>query len=368
MQTLESGGRVPAYLQAVAKAQPDNTEVVERLANLTKTVFYGGTLSPVLKLAMGLQVAQMHKATYASAYFKRLAQYTPVISRLGERERVSAAVRYTADLTNDVHGVSDSSFASIKSLFNDAQLVELTMVTCFCNYFTRLTMGLGVEPEAWLTSTRPQVPQPTESEYAAARITLASDGEMKMGATLLERAQASTGAKNGLGIAIANSQRAMVHVPDIHEAWMGKQPTLPNPNSVSRTTMLQVSLAVSLINGCRYCTAHQVLGLRRQGVEIEKLVAMQKDDSVLTKEEKAAVDFARKLTKTPWLVNNADRDALQAVFPGSKAFDVLHQTCRFAFMNRFTDGLRLPSEDEAVKNYKEVYGLMPPDSAWKKRS
>jgi hypothetical protein len=28
----------------------------------------------------------------------------------------------------------------------------------------------------------------------------------------------------------------------------------------------------------------------------------------------------------------------------------------FAYMNRFTDGLRLPSEDEAIKTYQETYG------------
>jgi hypothetical protein len=28
----------------------------------------------------------------------------------------------------------------------------------------------------------------------------------------------------------------------------------------------------------------------------------------------------------------------------------------FAYMSRFTDGLRLPSEDEAIKTYKETYG------------
>ena len=32
------------------------------------------------------------------------------------------------------------------------------------------------------------------------------------------------------------------------------------------------------------------------------------------------------------------------------------QTCNFAFMNRFTDGLQLPSEDEAIKVYHETYG------------
>jgi hypothetical protein len=32
------------------------------------------------------------------------------------------------------------------------------------------------------------------------------------------------------------------------------------------------------------------------------------------------------------------------------------QTCAFAFMNRFTDGLQLPSEDEAIRVYQETYG------------
>jgi hypothetical protein len=32
------------------------------------------------------------------------------------------------------------------------------------------------------------------------------------------------------------------------------------------------------------------------------------------------------------------------------------QTSYFNFMNRFTDGLHLPSEDEAIKIYREIYG------------
>ena len=35
--------------------------------------------------------------------------------------------------------------------------------------------------------------------------------------------------------------------------------------------------------------------------------------------------------------------------------EVLLQACNFSFMNRFTDGLRLPSEDEAIKIYRDVY-------------
>ncbi len=36
--------------------------------------------------------------------------------------------------------------------------------------------------------------------------------------------------------------------------------------------------------------------------------------------------------------------------------EVVLQTANFAFMNRFTDNLGLPSEDEAIQVYREVYG------------
>ncbi len=35
--------------------------------------------------------------------------------------------------------------------------------------------------------------------------------------------------------------------------------------------------------------------------------------------------------------------------------EVLPQSCNFAYMNRYTDWLRLPSEDEAIKIYQETY-------------
>ncbi len=350
--TLESDGRVASYLQAIASAQPEG---VERAARLTRTVLFGGTLSPGLKLAMGRRIAERLGTPYTQAHCQRLQAASAPAPE--SRERLTLAVRYADDLTRDVHGVSDADFARAGSVFNDAQLVELTLTTCFFNYFARLTHGLGVTVEPWLSTAHPQLPRATENPLGVARVALASDGELKMATNLLERAK--NPAASGLGIAIANSQRAMVRVPDIHEAWMGgwgARSSTPSPSAVSRTILLQVSLAVSTVNGCRYCVLHQVQGLRRQGIEVGKLLALQKNDDALTPEEKAAVDFARKLTRAPATLTEEDRVALSKQFPDAKAFDVLHQTCRFAFMNRFTDGLRLPSEDEAVKTYRETYG------------
>jgi len=68
------------------------------------------------------------------------------------------------------------------------------------------------------------------------------------------------------------------------------------------------------------------------------------------------VVFARKVTSGPATVTDADFAKLKSEFGEQGAFEVLLQTCGFSFMNRLTDGLRLPSEDEAVRVYRETYG------------
>jgi alkylhydroperoxidase family enzyme len=85
-------------------------------------------------------------------------------------------------------------------------------------------------------------------------------------------------------------------------------------------------------------------------------MAMAKDDAALTPRELTAVTFARKITREPTKLTEADYAALVREFKAQGALEVLLQTCNFAYMNRFTDGLRLPSEDEAIKVYQETYG------------
>lgn len=344
---LETQGKIPAYILAAANVNPESAK---SLAKLVKTVLFGGTLPATLKLAMSVQTAKQLGSPYAIAHFQRLT----AAAGTSTDPRTSAALAYARNLTVDAHGIKDSQFAAARQQFNDAQLIELTMVVCFLNFFVRLVQGLGVQPEAWLASTKPALPKRIANHLATARVTLASDDELSAGQAILERwAPGAPG--NSLGVGIPNSVRAMIHVPDIYQAWSGKQQPA-RPNSVPRSTLLQVSLAVSKLNGCRYCVLHQISGLRKQGVDVAKLIALEKSDAALSPDERAAVVFARKLTSAPASVTEADRVALAVHFPGALAYDVLYQVCRFAFMNRFTDTLRLPSEDEAVNVYKETFG------------
>lgn len=354
-----TSGRVPNYLRALASQSPD---AVRPFAHLFKTVLYGGTIAPEIKAAMGLRIAKATGSTYLSAHLTRVLQTTSEGRTLlaipagkepeGERERV--ALRYAVSLTQAVHGVSDVEFARARALYNDSQLVELTAATCFFNYFARFCQGAGLPLESWVKEAPNALPPTTTASDDTARVTLASDAELQMAAKL---SAPSPDLKQGLGIGIANSQRAMLRVPDIGDAWWGYMQAARAGAKLSREMQLHISFAVSMANGCRYCTVHQVVGLRRLGVDVAKLIAMKKDDTALSTRELAAVTFARKLTKDPATMNERDFSALRnALGDDREAFDALLQTCTFSFMNRFTDGLRLPSEDEAVKVYSEVYG------------
>jgi AhpD family alkylhydroperoxidase len=214
-------------------------------------------------------------------------------------------------------------------------------------------MGLPVEPWVLDAAAKP-VPPPTRTrERSPARVALISDAEIEGTGEVLRASRQPAG--GGLGLGMANSQRAMYRVPALAQAWRAFG-AANGASVVGRDILLQVSFAVSMANGCRYCTIHQVVGLRRLGVDPTKLLAMEKDDASLTPREKTAVLFARKLTASPSSVTDADYATLTRTFDQQGALEVLLQTCNFSFMNRFTDGLRLPSEDEAIRMYKEVYG------------
>jgi AhpD family alkylhydroperoxidase len=342
----ETAGSVPtpnfvrALAQLPAAGQP--------MANLFRTVLYSGAVEPEIKMGMGLRIAQIYASPYVAVHLQRLLRASER-GRTGEENGV--ALRYAESLTRDIHGVSDEDFRRLRGYFNDSQVAELTMTVCFFNYFTRFVEAVNLPVETWALEP-PSAAAVSKYAAPAARVGLISNPEMEWAATIV-KAPAAAG---GPGLGVVNSQRAMFRSPEIAMAWRAYGEGVRQKAVVSREILLQVSFAVSMANGCRYCTLHQVQGLRRVGVSPAKLVQMKKDDSALTPRELTAVEFARKLTREPASITDADYGKLRKEFGEQGALEVVLQTCNFAFMNRFTDGLRLPSEDEAVRTYREVYG------------
>jgi uncharacterized peroxidase-related enzyme len=354
--------RVPNYLRAFALMPA----AAKPLANLVRTVVQGGTVAPDTKLAMGLRIAQVWGSPYVAAQVQRLLLSTEAGAATLESLRSPApspraaalqlALAFAEKLSRSVHGVSDEDFRQTRGYYNDSQIVELTMTVCFFNYFVRFSEALNLPVEPWALEP-PAARRKDIYRAPLARVALISDEQISaIPAMASSAASQPSKAAGGWGIGVANSQRAMVLVPELHRAWRGFGSLVREHNQVSRELKLHVSFAVSMANECRYCVLHQVLGLRRLNIDPAKLVAMKKDDSALSPQELTAVQFARKLTREPSAMGDADYQKLRAAFSDAGAFEVLLQTCNFAFMNRFTDGLHLPSEDEAVRVYREVYG------------
>ena len=356
-------GRVPNYLRALAASKP---EAAKRFAHLLKTFVYSGQVSPALKLAMAVRIAQVNRSPYGVTHLSRLLRATGAegeaflaklrgnqIDTLAPADRL--ALRWAQLQTSDIHGMSDDEFRQFRGFYSDSDIVELTFTVCVFNYFTRLVEGLGLGVEPWVldANAKPAARPAWSRDRAPARVALISDEEME--ATARANAAVKRAPAGGLGLGMLNAQRAMLRVPTLAVAW-NEFSAASGQASVGREILLQVSFAVSMANGCRYCTMHQVVGLRRLGVDATKLLAMEKDDSALTPHEKTAVLFARKLTATPWATSDADYASLKSDFQDQGALEVLLQTCYFNFMNRFTDGLRLPPEDEAIAMYREIYG------------
>jgi AhpD family alkylhydroperoxidase len=354
-------GRIPNYLRALGPVPG----AVKPLSQLVKTVLYSGQVQPEVKMAMGLRVAQIYGSGYVAAHTQRFLRG----SRAGENllhhiasgtlaslpPAPQLALRYADQLTRDIHGVGDADFREVRGYFNDSQIVELTLTVCFFNYFTRFVEALNLPVEPWALNS--PFTYSADFQPPAARVGLISNEQMEWAAGVIESRRENTGGRaGGAALGLANSMRAMNLSPQIAQAWRAYGSASRQDETVSREIKLHVSFAVSMANGCRYCTLHQVQGLRRLDVSPTKLMQMKKDDSALTPRELAAVVFARKLTRDPAGASDADYEKLRAEFGEQGALEVVLQTCTFAFMNRFTDGLHLPSEDEAIRIYREVYG------------
>ena len=341
-------------------------------AELVHAVLYRGRLAVELKAAMGLRMAQVNGSPYVAAHMIWVLRGSPVGRAVlkalrpgvaGLQPEIRLDVEHAEALTLNVHGVSRAQFQMLRGSFDDSDIVELTLTVAFFNYFTRYAEALHLPVELWVLEGAGPTPEPSGADAQRPRVALISDDEIAATTAAVAAVKEQAGRPGGWGIGLANSQRAMLRAPALGAAWRQYGAATRAKETVGRDVKLQVSLAVSLSNGCRYCTLHQVLGLHRLGVDPGKLVALRKDDAALTPRERSAVSFARKLTSNPGGLTDADYAGLRAEFGEVGALEVVQQTCNFAFMNRFTDGLELPSEDEAIRVYREVYG-----GDWKKES
>ena len=137
-------------------------------------------------------------------------------------------------------------------------------------------------------------------------------------------------------------------VPNVYSAYSLKPRRLRNfmamyneiMLSESRLTKLEremVAVVVSSANRCYYCLVAHGAAVRvlSGDPELGEMMALNYRVAKLEPRQRAMLDFAWKLTATPWLIEDADRAALCAAgFDEHDVFDLAETVAFFNLSNR----------------------------------
>jgi alkylhydroperoxidase family enzyme len=91
-----------------------------------------------------------------------------------------------------------------------------------------------------------------------------------------------------------------------------------------------------------------VAGLQEEAIRERTQRLASGDWSGFTPAERAAFAFARKQSREPWSITDADWKSLVEHFGTEPAVDVLWWCCRCHYMTRVADAFQLPLERENV--------------------
>jgi uncharacterized peroxidase-related enzyme len=109
------------------------------------------------------------------------------------------------------------------------------------------------------------------------------------------------------------------------------------PSGLSKLEREMVAVVVSSANRCYYClVAHGAAVRQLSGdPELGEMMALNYRVAQLDSRQRAMLDFAWKMTATPWLVEDADRAALRAVgLNEADIFDLAETVAFFNLSNR----------------------------------
>lgn len=137
-------------------------------------------------------------------------------------------------------------------------------------------------------------------------------------------------------------------VPNVYSTYSLKPQRLRNfmamfgevmfaESALSKLEREMIAVVVSSANRCYYClVAHGAEVRRLSGdPELGEMMAFNYRVAALDARQRAMLDYAWKLTTTPWLIEEADREALRAVgFGNPDIFDLAETVGFYNLSNR----------------------------------
>lgn len=121
------------------------------------------------------------------------------------------------------------------------------------------------------------------------------------------------------------------------------------PSGLSKLEREMVAVVVSSANRCYYCLVAHGAAVRvlSGDPELGEMMALNYRVAKLDARQRAMLDYAWKLTATPYLVDDADRDGLRAVgLTNEDIFDLSETVAFFNLSNRMASATEMMPNKE----------------------
>ena len=137
---------------------------------------------------------------------------------------------------------------------------------------------------------------------------------------------------------VPNVFRAYAWRPERFRAWFGHfKSVMEGTDGLTAREREMISVTVSMANGCLYCLAAHGAALREQSddkVEADR-ITLDYRRANLTGRERAILDYAWKITKTPAHCDESDIETLRAEgLSDQDIWDVIEVAAMYNFTNR----------------------------------
>jgi uncharacterized peroxidase-related enzyme len=160
---------------------------------------------------------------------------------------------------------------------------------------------------------------------------------------------------------IPNVFLTLAHRPDEFRAFFAYHDALMLRDSgLTKAEREMIVVATSGVNHCQYCVvAHgAILRIYAKNPQIADQVAIDHRKADITPRQKAMLDFAVKLARTPEAVTPADHEALKSHgFSAEDIWDIGGITAFFALSNRMAHLIEMRANDEFY-----LMGRVPPQA------
>jgi uncharacterized peroxidase-related enzyme len=138
--------------------------------------------------------------------------------------------------------------------------------------------------------------------------------------------------------------RTMANRPEVLKNFVPLYGAIVGPGLVERRLKELVYLAVSFANECAYCSAAHMASGKKAGISDDEMTALQTEqDPPFSAPERAAIQYARELTRTADAQDT--RDALAEHFSSEQIVEITLIAAMANFTNRFNNGLQLKPEE-----------------------